>query len=70
VALGFSPFRAGDPVEEVTATLPLLDSTGAKMLMLEEVDGGELEAEGHTLAKTVVGYVLTCFRSRNPPDLP
>jgi hypothetical protein len=35
--LDFSPLHAGDPVEEVSAALPLLDSVGAKMLKLEEV---------------------------------
>jgi hypothetical protein len=54
--LGFSPLRARDPMV-VSAVLPLLDSTGAKMLKLEEVIGVQLEAEGRTLAE----YVLTCF---------
>jgi hypothetical protein len=36
------------------------------MLKLEEVDGGQLEAEGRALAKAVVDYVLTWFRSRDP----
>jgi hypothetical protein len=31
VPLSFCPLRTGDPVEEVSASLPLLDSTGAKM---------------------------------------
>jgi hypothetical protein len=48
-------------MEEVTATLPHLDSAGAKMLKLEEVIDDQLEAEGRTLAKVVVEYVLTCF---------
>jgi hypothetical protein len=37
------------------------DSVGAKILKLEEVIGGQLEAEGHTLAKAVAEHVLTCF---------
>jgi hypothetical protein len=44
--LGFSPLHAGDPVEEVHATLLLLDSARAKMLKLEEVIVGQLEAVG------------------------
>jgi hypothetical protein len=36
------------------------------MLKLEGVDGGQLEAEGHALAKAVAEYVLTCFQSRDP----
>jgi hypothetical protein len=50
VPLDFSPLRTEDPVEEVSVTLPLLDSTGAKMLNLEEVIGDQLEAEGRVLA--------------------
>jgi hypothetical protein len=65
VPLGFSPLHAGDPVEDVSAALPLLDSIGAKMLKLEEVSGGQLEAEGRALAKAVVEYVLTYFWSRD-----
>jgi hypothetical protein len=61
VPLVFSPLRVGYPVEEVGATLPLLDSVGAKMLKMEEVDGGQLEAEGHALVKAVAEYVMTCF---------
>jgi hypothetical protein len=63
---GFSPLRAEDPVEEVSTALLLLDSIGTKMLKLEEVDGGQLEAEGRALAKAVVEYVLTCIWSRDP----
>jgi hypothetical protein len=63
VPLGFRTLRTGDLMEEVTATLPHLDSAGAKMLKLEEVIDDQLEAEGRTLAKVVVEYVLTCFRS-------
>jgi hypothetical protein len=50
VPLDFSPLRIEDPVEEVSVTLPLLDSAGAKMLNLEEVIGDQLEAEGRVLA--------------------
>jgi hypothetical protein len=66
VPLSFSPLHVGDPVEEVGATLPLPDSAGAKMLKLEEVISGQLEAEGRVLAKAVAEYVLTCFWSRDP----
>jgi hypothetical protein len=66
VALGFSLLRVGDRVEEVTVALPLLDSSGAKMLKLEEVISGQLEAEGHVLVKAVAEYVLTCFWSQDP----
>jgi hypothetical protein len=55
--LSFSPLRT---------TLPLLDSARAKMLKLEEVASGQLEAEGHALAEVVVEHVLTCFQSWDP----
>jgi hypothetical protein len=66
VPLGFSPLRSGDLVQDVSVTLPLLNSTGAKMLKLEEVIGGKLEEEGRALAEVVVEHVLACFRSRDP----
>jgi hypothetical protein len=66
VPLGFSPHRTGDPVEEVSTALPLLDSAGAKMLKLEEVIGGQLEAEGYALAEAMAEHVLTCFWSWDP----
>jgi hypothetical protein len=62
---GFNPLRARDPVEEVTVAPLLLDSARAKMLKLEEVFDGRLEAEGHALAKAMAEYMLTCFRSRD-----
>jgi hypothetical protein len=66
VPLRFSPLYTGDPVEEVSAALPLLDSAGAKMLKLEEVVDGQLEAESHALAEAAAEYVLTCFQSQDP----
>jgi hypothetical protein len=63
VPLVFNPLRTGEPVEEVSDVLSRFDSVGAKMLKLEEVIGGQLEAEGCALAKAVVEYVLTCFQS-------
>jgi hypothetical protein len=64
VPLSFSPLHFRDPVWEVSVVLPLLDSTGAKMLKLEVI-GEQLEAEGRALAETVAEHVLTCFRSRD-----
>jgi hypothetical protein len=66
VPLGFSPLRSGEPVQEVSTALLLLDSVGAKMLKLEEVICDQLEAEGHVLAEKVVEHVLMCFRSQDP----
>jgi hypothetical protein len=36
------------------------------VLELEELVGGQLEAEGHALAEAVAEHVLTCFQSRDP----
>jgi hypothetical protein len=63
VPLNFRCLRTRDPMEEVRATLPLIDSIGAKMLKLEEVVGGHLETESRALAKAMAEYVLTCFQS-------
>jgi hypothetical protein len=54
------PPHLGDPVEEVSAILSLLDSVRAKMLKLEEVIDGQLKVEGSTLANGMAEYVLTC----------
>jgi hypothetical protein len=43
----------------------LLDSTGAKMLKLEEVVYDQLEAEGRILSEKVAEHMLTCFWSRD-----
>jgi hypothetical protein len=43
VPLGFSLVRSEEPVQEVSTMLPLLDSTGAKMMKLEEVVCDQLE---------------------------
>jgi hypothetical protein len=70
VHLGISPLRTGDPVEEVSITLLLPDSAGAKMLKLEEVICGQLEVEGRALVEAVAMYVLTCFQSWVPQISP
>jgi hypothetical protein len=53
-------------VGEVSNTLPLLDSVRAKMLQLEEVVSGPLEAEGSVLEEVVAENVLMCFQSWDP----
>jgi hypothetical protein len=64
--LSFSPVRSGEPAREVSNVLPMLDSVGAKMLMLEGVVSEKLEAKHRILAEKVVEYVLTCFQSWDP----
>jgi hypothetical protein len=65
VPLDFIPICPMGPVGEVTDALLLLDSAGAKMLQLEGVVGGWLEAEGFILVEVVVEHVLLCFHSRD-----
>jgi hypothetical protein len=46
--------------------LSLLDFADIKMLELEDVIGGRLEAEGRILAEAVVEHVLMYFHSQDP----
>jgi hypothetical protein len=64
--LGFSQLCSGEPVQELSTILPLLDFVGAKMLKLEEVVCDQLETEGHILAEKVAEHVPMCFWSRGP----
>jgi hypothetical protein len=66
VPLGFNPVRSGEPAQEVSNVLLVLDSVGAKILTLEEVISEQLEAEGRILVEKVVENVLTCFQSWDP----
>jgi hypothetical protein len=50
VPLGFNPLRSGLLTQEISTVLLLLDSIGAEMSHLEEVIGGQLEAEGRVLS--------------------
>jgi hypothetical protein len=59
--LGFSPFRSKELVQEVCNVLPMMDSVGAKMLMLEEVVSEQLEAGGLVLAEKVAEHMLMYF---------
>jgi hypothetical protein len=52
-----------DSAVEVSTALPLLDSVGAKMLKLEEVVGGQLEADDCAMVEIVAEHVLICFWS-------
>jgi predicted type IV restriction endonuclease len=63
VPLGFSPLCSREPAQEASVVLPLLGSTGAKILKLEEVIGEQMEAEGRALAEAMAEHVLRCFWS-------
>jgi hypothetical protein len=66
VPFGFRPLWSGVLAQEVSAELPLIDSTGAKMLELEDDVANWLEAEGRILAEAVVENVMLCLRSQDP----
>jgi hypothetical protein len=66
VPLYFSTLHSGELVQEVSSSLPLLDSVGAKMMKFVEVICDQLEAEGHVLVEQVTEHVLTCFWSWDP----
>jgi hypothetical protein len=66
VPFSFSPLRSGVPAQEVSAELPLLDSTGAKMLELEDVIANRLEAECCILAEAIAEHVMLCLHSQDP----
>jgi hypothetical protein len=53
-------------MQELSVELPLLDSTGAKMSVLEDVITSRLEAEGCILVGAVAEHVLLCFYSQDP----
>jgi hypothetical protein len=72
--LGLSPIQVAEAPSSLGAVLPALDSAAERLQCLESTLVARLEAEGRELARVVVDYVLTCFRSHNPaisltPDL-
>jgi hypothetical protein len=57
-------------MQELSVELPLLDSTSAKMSVLEDVITSRLEAKGCILVGAVVEHVLLCFYSQDPLGFP
>jgi hypothetical protein len=64
--LGISPIQVAEAPSSLGAVLPTLDSTAERLQRLESTIVGCLDAEGQELARVVVDYVLTCFRSLDP----
>jgi hypothetical protein len=64
--LGLSPIQVAEAPSSLGAVLLELDSTTERLQRLESTLVARLEAEGRELARVVVDYVLTCFRSHNP----
>jgi hypothetical protein len=65
VPFGFSTLWSRVPTQEVSAELPLLDSTDVKMSELEDVVGSRLEVDGHILVEAVAEHMLMCFYSQD-----
>jgi hypothetical protein len=64
--LGLSPIQVVETPSSLGAVLPALDSAFKRLQCLESTLVARLEAEGRELARVVVDYVLTCFRSHDP----
>jgi hypothetical protein len=66
VALGMSPISVSELPTSISDALPVLDSTADRLRRLDQILGACLEAEGGRLCRTVIEYILTCFRSHDP----
>jgi uncharacterized protein (DUF3084 family) len=64
--LGLSPIQVTEAPSLLGAVLPALDSAAERLQRLESTVVERLETEGQELARVVVDYVLTCFRSHDP----
>jgi chromosome segregation ATPase len=63
VPLGVSPIPTLEWSLSISDVLPVLDSAADHLRRLDQVLGARLEAEGSRLCRSVIEYVLTCFRS-------
>jgi hypothetical protein len=64
--LGLSPIRVTESPASLDAVLPVLDSTAECLQRLESIVIGRLETEGLQVARVVVDYILSYFRSHDP----
>jgi hypothetical protein len=64
--LGLSPIQIAEAPSSLGAILPVLDSAAERLHRLESTIVGCLETKGQEVARVVVDYVLTCFRSHDP----
>jgi hypothetical protein len=64
--LGLSPIQVPEARSSLGAVLPVLDSAAERLQHLESTVVGRLETEGQEVARVVVEYVLTYFRSHDP----
>jgi hypothetical protein len=50
----------------ISDALPVLDSAADHLRRPDQILGARLEAEGSRLCRSIIEYVLTCFRSHDP----
>jgi chromosome segregation ATPase len=66
VPLGVSPIPVSQLSMSISDALSVLDSTADRLRRLDQILAARLEAEGGRLCRSVVEYILTCFRSHDP----
>jgi hypothetical protein len=66
VSLGVSSIPVSEQSTSISDALPVLDSAADHLRRLDQILGTRLEAEGSKLYRSVIEYVLTCFRSHDP----
>jgi hypothetical protein len=66
VPLGVSPILVSEQPASISDVIPVLDSSTDRLRRLNQILGARLEAEGSILYRSVIEYVLTCFRSHDP----
>jgi chromosome segregation ATPase len=64
--LGLSPIQITEAPSSLGAILPALDSAVERLQLMESTVLERLETEGQAVARAMVEYVLTCFRSQDP----
>jgi hypothetical protein len=64
--LRLSPIQVAEAPPSLGAVLLVLDSADERLQRLESTVVGRLETEGREVARAMVEYVLTCFRSHDP----
>jgi hypothetical protein len=66
VPLGMSPIPVSELPTSISNVLLVLDSTVDRLRCLDQIFGTRLKAMGGRLYRSVIQYILTCFRSHDP----
>jgi hypothetical protein len=66
VPLKVSPIPLSEQPVSISDALRVLDSTADHLRCLDQILGACLEAEGSRLCRSVIEYILTCFRNHDP----